>query len=87
MAAPTKTFRFGNVLLSQFENKSTKDGKTFTVVSFNPQKVYNQNGETKYSSSFKPNELFFLIQCCQEAVISYYQKTYKKSETSEKIPF
>jgi len=86
MAAPTKTYKFGNVSLSQFENQGTKDGKTFTTVSFNPQKVYSQNGETKYSSSFKPNELFFLIQCCQEALISYYQKTYKESTQSD-VPF
>jgi len=87
-SSPTKKYRFGNVSLSQFKNQNTKDGKSFETTSYTPQKAYKVGDEWKFSSSFKPSELVFLIQACQEALIDYYKKEDPKPQPqSNDVPF
>ena len=88
MSSPSKKYRFGNVSLSRFENQNTKDGKSFETTSFTPQKAYKVGDEWKFSNSFKPSELVFLIQACQEALIDYYKKVDPKpAQSSNAAPF
>lgn len=88
-SSPTKKYRYGNCSLSQFENQNTKDGKSFTTVSYTPQKSYKVGDETKFTNSFKPNELTFLIQCCMAALDDYYRKDEMKpvQQSGDNIPF
>ena len=89
MSSPVSKIKYGNVSLSKFENENTKDGKSFTTSSFTPQKAYKVGDEWKFSSSFKPSELVFLIQACQEALIDYYRKDEPKPQPqqSNDVPF
>jgi len=83
--SPTKKFSFGNCTLSMFENKGNKDGQSYVTKSYTPQKVYRKDNEFKFSNSFKPAELFYLIQACQAALIDHYKKDYeqKPSQSNE----
>jgi len=89
MASPVSKIKYGNVSLSKFENQNNKDGKSFTTVSYTPQKAYKVGDDWKFSSSFKPSELVFLIQACQEALIDYYKKVDSKPQPqqSNDVPF
>lgn len=74
MSSPSRKYRFGNVTLSRFENTNTKDGKSFQTSSYSPQKTYKAEHDWKFTNSYKPSELPFLIQCCVEALNDYYRK-------------
>ena len=82
MSSPIKTFRFGAVSLSVFENEGSKDGKSFTTKSFQLVKNYKKGDDWKTTNNYKVSELVNVIQACQSALNDYYDKT-----NNEPVPF
>ena len=74
MSKPVKTYRFGSVSLSVWENEQTKDGKTFTAKSFQLAKNYKAGDDWKTTNNYKASELVNVIQCAQAALDDYYKR-------------
>jgi hypothetical protein len=74
MAAPVNKISVGNVTLNVWENEVGRGNDKFTVQSVSIQKNYKKDDKWESSSSFKHNELPFVIMACQKALEDKYLK-------------
>jgi hypothetical protein len=74
MAAPVNKISVGNVTLNVWENEVGRGNDKFTVQSVSIQKNYKKDDKWESSSSFKHNELPFVIMACQKALEDRYLK-------------
>ncbi len=75
MSSPVDKITCGNVTVAVFENQVGKGKDAFTSKSVTIQKNYkDKEGKWQSSTSFKPSELFFVIQALQVILDRIYRK-------------